>query len=114
MDELEQREMELSEMQNRIAKESKPVAAIRLDILRQMIDEIENNPVLDDIFDGDVSTNLAIVSKEDFGIFETKNIEMSDSNKIALLKELGKIFERYKEEYSIEGGEDAQGSQEGR
>lgn len=99
---LDEREKKLLQLHQKMVDGSDPVAGIRLDILAAMINELNGNTVLKEIFEGDVSSNLAIISKSDFGIFETKNVKLTESQKITFLKELNKIFEKYRQNYKNE------------
>jgi hypothetical protein len=97
---LREREKKLEEVREKVVTESKPVAGIRLDVLDSMIDDLNGSEALKNIFGTPVSRKLAIISESDFGIFETKEVSLSDEKKLVFLKELNSIINKYKIRYA--------------
>jgi hypothetical protein len=94
---LDERARVLEEKKNQLGKGKNPIYAIRLDLVKNIINEIESNNELRDIFGEPVSGKLALVSdKEDasLSIGEACLIELDDLQKIKFLKSMREIFDR--------------------
>jgi len=100
LEELARKERELEAKYKQMIIKSKPVAGIRLDILVQLISELDSNPQLQQIFGSPVSSKLALISASDFGIFETKEVKLTEEQKIIFLKTLHEILQTYKIKYA--------------
>ncbi|MFH1834646.1 MAG: hypothetical protein ABH851_00490 [Methanobacteriota archaeon] len=102
---LEERASQLEHLHEKMVREAKPVAGIRLDIMAYLIYELNQNENLKKIFGDPVSSKLAIISETDFGIFETDEVPLNDNQKIVFMKELDAIIQKYKDQYGKPGGE---------
>lgn len=94
---LEERARKLEEKAKTVSSSKKPILAVRLDLVKSIIDDLDSNEELKGIFGSPVSSKLALVyDSEDntMNVAEARMVELDDMKKIRFLKIVEEIFKK--------------------
>ena len=93
--ELEQKSAELDQRLDAYKKGEEMYMAIRLDTLRKILDDLDADPELRQIFGGDVTGKLGLISmRNDIKISELKMTDLSDADAKKFLHNLRTILRK--------------------